>query len=121
MLNLFGHLAGDRRSAQRHHLNIPVRYRVRDSKSEYSSHTENVSEVGLFFETEHLLSIGTVLDLLLDLPNASSGGLASLWCTGRVVRVCSTGEKRGMGVEFDCFEVVDSKLFAYGSVLPVAS
>ena len=118
MFNLFGRLAGDRRGAQRHYFTVPLRYRVRNSAHEYSSQTENVSDVGVFFETEHPIGMGAIVDVLLDMPNPVDGELPSLWCTGHVVRVASKGARRGVGVQFDCFEVVDSNQFTYGSVIP---
>lgn len=114
MLNLFGRLAGDRRTAHRHYLNIPIRYRIRSSSSEHSSQSENISEVGVFFETDHSISVGAILDLMLDMPNGVNPDLASLWCTGHVVRVTPKGLKRGVGVQFDCFEVLDRENLALG-------
>lgn len=69
MLNLFGRLAGDRRTAHRHYLNLPIRYRIRNSSSEHSSQSENISEVGVFFETEHSINVGAILDVVLEMPN----------------------------------------------------
>lgn len=120
MSNLFGWLAGDRRCAQRRYLSVPLRYRIRNSAAEFSSQTENISEVGVYFETEQPIRIGAILDVLLDMPNTFSRGLASLWCTGHVVRVASRGKKQGIGVQFDCFEIVDAKQFTYDSASAVS-
>jgi hypothetical protein len=52
MFKVFDRVVGERRSARRHDLKIALRYRVRNSEKEHASRAENVSEVGIFFETE---------------------------------------------------------------------
>jgi hypothetical protein len=119
MFTFFNRVVGDRRSMPRHDLKIPVRFRVRNSTSEHSALSQNVSEMGVFFETTQPICAGTVLQLLLDMPSAISGEAGPPWlCTGHVVwskaaesTEPSAGPKQGVGVQFDCFEVLTGKQF----------
>ncbi|HWZ97464.1 MAG TPA: PilZ domain-containing protein [Candidatus Dormibacteraeota bacterium] len=103
-------LGKDRRLAERHAVKTSLRLRVRKSDiSEQKVESENVSRRGVFFTTELQLSEGTVLDLLLEMPEAITGVRAAQWiCMGHVVRVVK-GEAesglRGIGVEFDFYVV----------------
>jgi len=63
----------------------------------------------VFFTTDLPLTEGTILDLLLEMPEAISGVRAAHWnCMGHVVRVVpaeSANHAVGIGVEFDFYVV----------------
>jgi hypothetical protein len=100
----------DRRLAERHAMRAPLRLRFRRSEgSEMKVESENVSRRGVYFKTDMQLKEGTVVDLLLEMPEAITGVRAAQWiCTGHVVRV-EPGKvmngARGVGVEFDFYVV----------------
>lgn len=111
MRNLLSGRAGDRRSAHRLSLKIPVRYRIGPTDaSEHLSASEDVSERGIFFQTDQQASVGTVVELLVEMPRQINGSSACPWiCRGHVVRIDPinrTSNSRGVGVEFDCYEVL---------------
>jgi PilZ domain len=122
MFNFFNSVIGERRSAQRHELRIALRYRVRHSHAEHSAWAENVSEVGIFFETEEPMRVGTIVHLLLDMPELAAGCERAPWlCTGHVVRLDKRDDpqartRQRVGVQFDCFEVLRGREFACASV-----
>jgi hypothetical protein len=122
MFTFFNRVVGERRSAPRHALKIPLRYRVRNSTSEYASQAENVSEMGIFFEAEQPMPIGTIVHVLLDMPQVTSGRESAPWlCTGHVVRLDEKQAdpqmvQRRVGVQFDCFEVLSGMHFALASM-----
>jgi hypothetical protein len=57
--------------------------------------------------------IGSAVEILLKMPEEISGNPATEWrCTGHVVRVepVDTPQgKLGVGVQFDCYEILRSK------------
>jgi PilZ domain len=100
----------DRRVAQRHAVKAPLRVRVwKSTIPEHLGEAENISEQGVFFATDLDLPIGTVVELFLRMPEEIAGEPSTEWrCTGHVVRVeamPSTRGLRGVGVEFDCYQV----------------
>lgn len=120
MFNFFDRVVGERRSARRHNLRIAVRYRLWDSEREHASQAENVSEVGIFFEAEEQMRVGSVVHLLLDMPQLASARRSAPWlCTGHVVRLDERSAipemKQRVGVAFDCFEVLNGREFAHTS------
>jgi len=103
-------LGKERRLAERHELRTQVRLRVRSSTlCEQEVKSENISRRGVFFTTDLPLTEGTILDLLLEMPEAISGVRAAHWnCMGHVVRVVpaeSENHAVGIGVEFDFYVV----------------
>ena len=67
-------LGKERRLAERHELKTQVRLRVRSSNlCEQEAKSENISRRGVFFTTALPLTAGTILDLLLEMPEAISG------------------------------------------------
>ena len=104
----------DRRLSRRYSLRAPLRVRMRKSNlAEQAAESENLSQRGVFFATDLPLNKGVSLDLLLEMPEEISGVPAAQWlCTGHVVRVVprgSLGEKQGVGVQFDFYEVSRSE------------
>jgi hypothetical protein len=106
-LDLF---AQDRRSALRHRVKTPLRVRVwKSAIPERRAESENLSEHGLFFATDLSLRIGTVVEVRLKMPEEITGEPSTEWrCTGHVVHVApldSPRGARGVGVQFDCYQV----------------
>src|ERR1700736_6289 len=101
----------DRRLSQRHNFKTDLRIRVRKSNAgELKAESKNLSQMGVFFATDLELSKGAALDLVVEMPEQITGVPAAQWlCTGHVVRVVpmmeSTQGGRGIGVQFDFYEV----------------
>jgi Tfp pilus assembly protein PilZ len=104
----------DRRLAQRYKLKTDLRIRVRRSDAaELKAESEDVSQRGVFFNTDLPLSEGAALDLLVEMPEAVTGVPAAQWlCTGHVVRIVPADLPErpcGVGVQFDFYEVSRAK------------
>jgi hypothetical protein len=104
----------DRRLAHRFNLSIPLH--IRDWKStapEKTVESNNVSESGVYFETDAPPHEGTEIQLRLEMPEEVTGEAASDWlCAGKVVRIqrsSSPGALVGVGVRFDYYEVWHTK------------
>ena len=101
----------DRRSALRFRLAIPLF--VREWKTmapEKKVESVNVSERGVYFETDTPPREGAVLQIRLEMPKEITGDATAEWrCTGKVVSVRPTfppGGSRGVGVRFDYYEII---------------
>jgi Tfp pilus assembly protein PilZ len=106
------HSVVDRRSSLRHSLRAPLRVRVwKSAIPEHGGECENVSQQGIFFATDLSLLTGTVVEVLLTMPEELTGEPPRQWCcTGHVVRVESAGSpehRSGVGVKFHCYEIAD--------------
>ncbi len=104
----------DRRTSRRHPLKTALRVRVRRADgADWTTESENVSQRGVFFNTDLPLSQGAALDLLVDMPEEVTGVPAAQWlCTGHVVRVVPARlpeGPQGIGVQFDFYEVSRAK------------
>jgi len=100
----------DRRASQRHDVKTPLRVRLwKSANPEQLTESENISKDGMYFATDLAVSVGTVVEVLLKMPEEVTGEAPVEWrCTGHVVRVeamPSTRGLRGFGVEFDCYQV----------------
>jgi len=114
MEHFVDNLECDRRMARRHPLKAALRVRVRRSDvAERKAESENLSQRGVFFSTDLPLSPGAALDLLVEMPEEVTGVPAAQWlCTGHVVRVVPAKlpeGPRGVGVQFDFYEVSRAK------------
>ena len=103
-------IRSDRRIAMRHKCKTPVRFHVWKSPApKETAKAENLSEGGIYFATDSLLRVGTVIELSVRMPEEITGEPTSEWmCSGHVVRVQpidSPNGKLGVGVQFDCYEV----------------
>lgn len=101
----------DRRSALRFRLAIPLY--VREWKTmgpEKKMESVNVSERGVYFETDAPPREGAILQIRLEMPKEITGVTTAEWrCTGKVVGVRPTfppGGSLGVGVRFDYYEIV---------------
>lgn len=106
--------ASERRISRRLQLKTALRVRVwKSGSSEQRAESENLSERGTFFATDAPLAIGSAVEILLKMPEEISGKPTTEWrCTGHVVRLESVDLRRGklgVGVQFDCYEIVRSK------------
>jgi hypothetical protein len=104
----------DRRNSRRHQLKTASRVRVwKSGSTERRAESENLSERGTFFATDAPLAIGSALEILVRMPEEITGKPATEWrCTGHVVRlepVETPRGKLGVGVQFDCYEILRSK------------
>jgi hypothetical protein len=100
----------DRRVSTRHNFNIPIRIRLwKSAVPEQRGQSENLSEGGILFARDAALPIGTVVEVLLKMPELISGKPSTEWlCTGHVVRVEPVDSPRGkvgISVQFDCYQV----------------
>jgi Tfp pilus assembly protein PilZ len=104
----------ERRSSRRVQFKTALRVRLwKSGSTEQRAESENLSERGTFFATDAPLAIGSALEILLKMPKEITGKPATEWrCTGRVVRLepADTPQgKLGVGVQFDCYEILRSK------------
>jgi PilZ domain len=100
----------DRRLSLRHDFRTGLRLRLRNSNvGELRVVSRNLSQRGVFFATELELTKGAALDLLVEMPEQITGVPTAQWlCTGHVVRVVPVNSPqgdRGVGVQFDFYEV----------------
>jgi PilZ domain len=105
----------DRRSSHRLQFKTALRVRIWKSGSgEQRAESENLSERGTFFATDAPLAIGSPVEILLKMPQEITGKPATEWkCTGHVVRLeprDSPRGKLGVGVQFDCYEILRSQV-----------
>ncbi len=109
-----GVFTSDRRNSRRLQFKTPLRVRVwKSGPAEQLSESENLSERGAFFATDAPLAIGSAVEILLKMPEEITGKPGIDWrCTGHVVRlqpIDITCGKLGVGVQFDCYEILRSK------------
>jgi Tfp pilus assembly protein PilZ len=100
----------DRRVSLRHNFRVPIRVRIwKSGMPEQRSESENLSEGGILFATDTPILVGTVVEVLLKMPEAITGEPTTEWlCSGHVVRVApidSPRGKLGVGMQFDCYQV----------------
>jgi len=100
----------DRRLAQR--FNLTTTLFIREWKAmtpEKEVESVNVSEGGVYFETDTPLREGTIVQIRLEMPMEVTGDATVEWiCIGKVSRVrpiSSRGASSGVGVRFECYEV----------------
>lgn len=104
----------DRRNSRRHPLKTAARLRVwKSGFSERPAETENVSAQGALLASEVPFSVGSLVEILLTMPQEITGEPCADWrCSGRVVRIQPLDRNRGkvgLGVEFDYYEILRSK------------
>jgi PilZ domain len=110
----------DRRISRRLPFKTALRVRVcKSGPTEHRAESENLSERGAFFAIDSPLVIGSAVEILLKMPEEITGKPATEWrCTGHVVRLqphdISLG-KLGVGVQFDCYEILRSIKDGYPS------
>jgi hypothetical protein len=102
--------ASDRRQTIRRNFRTPIR--IRGWKSmlpEQESESENLSENGILFATNSVIQVGTILEIVLQMPELITREPTAEWlCAGHVVRVAPIASaigKFGVSVQFDCYQV----------------
>jgi hypothetical protein len=101
----------DRRLAQRFHLTIPLFVREwKTATPENKVESVNVSECGVYFETDTPPRDGAMVQIRLEMPKEITGDATAEWhCTGKVVGLrptCPPGVSYGVGVRFDYYEIM---------------
>jgi hypothetical protein len=99
----------DRRITLRHNLKTALRIRLwKSSAPEQRSESVNLSERGILYATDSPPHIGTVVEVLLKMPEEITGEPTTEWlCSGHVVRIEPIDSPRGrlgVGVQFDCYQ-----------------
>ena len=100
----------DRRVVTRHAVKAPVKVRLwKSAVPEHAGRSENISEQGMFLATDLRMVIGTVVEVVLKMPQEITGEPETEWrCTGHVVWVSQVDSEvgtQGVGVQFDCYQV----------------
>lgn len=107
----------DRRNSRRIQFKTALRLRVwKSGSTERRLESENLSEHGTLFSSDSPMAIGTAVEILLKMPEEITGKPTTEWCcTGHVVRLQPVDAFRsqlGVGVQFDCYEILRSKTVA---------
>jgi Tfp pilus assembly protein PilZ len=102
----------ERRRTERLKLAIPLSVSVLNSSAPgHGTESVNVSAGGMYFATNLPVSRGTGVQLLFKMPEEITHTPASEWvCMGHVVHVTPVRAPNGwlgVGVQFDCYEVVE--------------
>jgi hypothetical protein len=101
----------DRRYTPRMDLQLPIHFRpALDFAAEESSQSVNISRRGVYLATSLPVTMGMSVELRFTMPEEISGKPERAWrCVGRVVRVDKHGRlwgRRGVGIQFDYYELV---------------
>ncbi len=97
----------DRRKRPRFALRCPVRLAMNDRASALETQTENVSSAGFYCVAEEPLSLGEMVECVLQLPDWRRGLRDKeplLRCRARVVRVTPSGCGYGLAFSIIAFE-----------------
>lgn len=105
----------ERRLASRFSLTVPVYIRAwKSPEPERKAESVNISEGGVYFETDTPPLEGAVIHLRLEMPRAITGIIGTEWrCIGKVVRVTYAGDfsRSGVAVQFAYYEAVTAAEF----------
>jgi hypothetical protein len=92
------------RSAKRVRVAMPVHL------DHGSGITRDISQSGVYFFTEQLLSPGMTIPFVLEFDYVSPGEKVFLHCKGEVLRVEETGRKRGVAASISEFRRAETRL-----------
>ncbi len=87
-IHLFRREAGTALPAPRFNLEIPLRFRALEENGWREGRTENISRSGVLFRSEHVLEVGTPVEMSFGLPTELSeekAGAMAL-CRAQIVR-----------------------------------
>jgi Tfp pilus assembly protein PilZ len=103
----------EHRHTERLKLRIELRVSVLNSTAPMQrTESLNLSSAGIYFITDLPFVRGTPVQLLFKMPPEVTHRAAANWvCTGHVVHVKPVGYGKGslgVGVQFDCYEVVSN-------------
>ncbi len=103
----------DRRAARRFAMMLPVRLRYPDGAGvvEKDGETRDVSYRGLYFFTQAEPLAGSSIEFVLTLPQQITlAGDVHIRCYGRVLRVESHEDRRGVAARIDRHEFLPAPL-----------
>jgi hypothetical protein len=101
----------ERRVAPRVNIQVPVRFRLSNTPnaSEHDAESENISQGGLYFQTEVPIEVGALLAITLRNAGEVTGKFVSdVACMARVVRVQTLAPdagRRGIGLHIERYEM----------------
>jgi hypothetical protein len=102
----------ERRFTPRMDLHLPIQFRpiLNSTAAEEDAQSLNISRRGVYLSTSLPVTMGMAVELPFTMPEDISGKPERAWrCVGRVVRVDKHGRlwgRRGIGVQFDYYELV---------------
>lgn len=97
----------EKRRARRFELTLPVTLlAIEERQTQKTVRTRDISSTGLFFEFDQNVTIGSKIELVVDLPQEiTQAGNVRLCCTGRVVRIeHPTPARSGIAVSIDRYQ-----------------
>src|SRR5579863_8405147 len=87
MRRFLDRLARDRRVSSRLAVKTPLKVRLwKSATPEHAGQAENISEQGMFFATDLRMGVGTVVEVVLKMPQEitgsrrRSGDVRGMWC-----------------------------------------
>ena len=102
--------SSERRIDTRVNIRVPLRFRVLNvpNSVEQSADSENISQRGIYFETDIPLKIGASLEVALRMPRELMGKSSSdVSCVARVVHIRTksvAAGKMGVGLHIERYE-----------------
>jgi PilZ domain len=102
--------SSERRIDPRVNVRVPLQFRPlnKASSPEYLAESENISQRGIYFETDVPLKIGTPLEVSLRMPQELSGkAWSDVRCVARVVHLRAGSHnkaKTGVGLHIERYE-----------------
>jgi PilZ domain-containing protein len=107
---MYAKMVTDRRASRRYLFETPLRVRLwKSNVPEERGVSKDLSEQGIFFTARLPLEAGSIVEILLEMPQEMTGEPTTEWrCTGEVVRVQAldpAGANLGLGVRFDGYSV----------------
>ena len=99
-------IGSERREARRFTMTLPVRILPRtDGSAEFRTQTRDVSYRGLYFLADSPLDVGSEIEFIITLPEqVTQSGDVNIRCRGSIVRVETTGERRGVAAKIERYE-----------------
>jgi hypothetical protein len=101
----------ERRVAPRVNVRVRLRFRLHNTphSSEHEAESENISQRGLYFQTEVPLEVGTLLAVSMRIAREVAGKSSNnIACMARVVRVQTLAPgagRRGIGLHIERYEM----------------
>lgn len=102
----------ERRFTPRMDLHLPLRFRpsLDPNPAVEDAQSLNISRRGVYLSTSLPVTMGMPVELQFTMPEEITGRPERAWrCVGRIVRVDKHGRlwgRRGIGIQFDYYELV---------------
>jgi len=100
----------DRRIHRRYDVELPVKFNKfnpsNDSKFDKQGQTINISAGGILFKTQKRLSVGTIIELELELPE----GRKNIQCLGRILRLNELEEEGNYEIAICFLDLPNSEM-----------